>query len=315
MSLRQYPSSVCVTAAKSWEMGISRGYFWQQFGEIPAVGIMTIHLSLLRFVFYLFQEEAGRKRRVRDEAKRLSVVDEALPIEKFHCPASFNTAFKKISDNLRSYPALQFGEVKVRSHKMEKAGRKLRVCDEAKRLSVVDEALPIEKFHCPASFYTAFKKISVNLRSYPALQFGKVKVRSHKMEKAGRKQRVRDEAKRLSVVDEALPIEKFHCPASFNTAFKKISDNLRSYPALQFGEVKVHSHKMEKAGRKLRVCDEAKPLSVVGKVLPIEKFHCPVSFNTTLKEISDDFKRDSVTLDVETAHQWLEKCNIPHKIE
>ncbi|XP_055521615.1 E3 ubiquitin-protein ligase TRIM39-like [Leucoraja erinacea] len=123
---------------------------------------------------------------------------------------------------------------------------------------------------------------------------------------AGRKQRVRDEAKPLSVVDEALPIEKFHCPASFNTAFKKISDDLKSYPALQFGEVKVHSHKMEKAGRELRVCDEAKPLSVVDKVLPIEKFCCPVSFNTTLKETSDDFKRVSVTLDVETAHAQLE---------
>ncbi|XP_055521799.1 zinc-binding protein A33-like isoform X2 [Leucoraja erinacea] len=62
----------------------------------------------------------------------------------------------------------------------------------------------------------------------------------------------------------------------------------------------------EKAGRKQRVRNKAKPLSMVDKVLPIEKFHCPVSFNTTLKEIPDDFKRVSVTLDVETASPWLE---------
>ncbi|XP_055521798.1 E3 ubiquitin-protein ligase TRIM39-like isoform X1 [Leucoraja erinacea] len=123
---------------------------------------------------------------------------------------------------------------------------------------------------------------------------------------AGRKRRVRDEAKPLSVVDEALPIEKFHCPVSFNTAFKETSDDLKSYPALQFGEVKVRSQKTEKAGRKQRVRNKAKPLSMVDKVLPIEKFHCPVSFNTTLKEIPDDFKRVSVTLDVETASPWLE---------
>ncbi|XP_078272439.1 zinc-binding protein A33-like [Rhinoraja longicauda] len=60
------------------------------------------------------------------------------------------------------------------------------------------------------------------------------------------------------------------------------------------------------AGRKQSVRDEAKPLSVVEEALPIEKFHCPVSFNTTFKETSDDFKQVSVTLDVETVHRWLE---------
>ncbi|XP_078271805.1 E3 ubiquitin-protein ligase TRIM69-like [Rhinoraja longicauda] len=45
--------------------------------------------------------EAGHKRRVRDEAKPLSVVDDALPIEKFHCPVSLNTAFKETSDDFK----------------------------------------------------------------------------------------------------------------------------------------------------------------------------------------------------------------------
>ncbi|XP_055522204.1 zinc-binding protein A33-like isoform X1 [Leucoraja erinacea] len=62
----------------------------------------------------------------------------------------------------------------------------------------------------------------------------------------------------------------------------------------------------EEAGRKRRVRDVAKPLSVVDEALSIEKFNCPVSFNTAFKETSDYFKQVSVTLDVETAHPWLE---------
>ncbi|XP_055486281.1 zinc-binding protein A33-like [Leucoraja erinacea] len=62
----------------------------------------------------------------------------------------------------------------------------------------------------------------------------------------------------------------------------------------------------EEAGRKRRFRDEAKPLSVVDEALPIEKFHCPVLYNTAFKETSDDIKQVSVTLDVETAHPGLE---------
>ncbi|XP_055521961.1 uncharacterized protein LOC129716098 [Leucoraja erinacea] len=54
------------------------------------------------------KEEAGRKRRVSDEAKPLSVVDEALPIEKFHCPVLFNTAFKETSDDFKRGKACTF---------------------------------------------------------------------------------------------------------------------------------------------------------------------------------------------------------------
>ncbi|XP_032871968.1 E3 ubiquitin-protein ligase TRIM39-like [Amblyraja radiata] len=62
----------------------------------------------------------------------------------------------------------------------------------------------------------------------------------------------------------------------------------------------------EEAGRKRRIRDEAKPLSVVDGALPIEKFHCPVSLDTALKETSDDFNHVSITLDEETAHPLLE---------
>ncbi|XP_055486158.1 nuclear factor 7, brain-like [Leucoraja erinacea] len=62
----------------------------------------------------------------------------------------------------------------------------------------------------------------------------------------------------------------------------------------------------EEAGPKQSVRDEAKPLSVVDEAFPIEKFYCPLSFNTAFRETSDDFKHVSVTLDVETAHPQLE---------
>ncbi|XP_032903527.1 zinc-binding protein A33-like isoform X1 [Amblyraja radiata] len=62
----------------------------------------------------------------------------------------------------------------------------------------------------------------------------------------------------------------------------------------------------EEAGRKMRVHDEAKPLSVVDGALPIERFDNPFMLNTVLKETIDVIKQVSVTLDVETAHAELE---------
>ncbi|XP_055487819.1 zinc-binding protein A33-like [Leucoraja erinacea] len=62
----------------------------------------------------------------------------------------------------------------------------------------------------------------------------------------------------------------------------------------------------EETGCKRRIRDEAKPLSVVDEALQVEKFLCPVSLNKTFKEISVDFKQVSITLDMETAHPWLD---------
>ncbi|XP_032903322.1 zinc-binding protein A33-like [Amblyraja radiata] len=62
----------------------------------------------------------------------------------------------------------------------------------------------------------------------------------------------------------------------------------------------------EETGCKRRIRDEPKPLSVVDDALQVEKFICPVSLNKAFKEISDDFKQVSITLDMETAHPWLD---------
>ncbi|XP_055521979.1 LOW QUALITY PROTEIN: E3 ubiquitin-protein ligase TRIM39-like [Leucoraja erinacea] len=62
----------------------------------------------------------------------------------------------------------------------------------------------------------------------------------------------------------------------------------------------------EEAGRKQRVCDEAKPLPVVDDNLLIEKFDNPFLYNMVLAETHDGIKQVSVTLDVETAHARLE---------
>ncbi|XP_078272459.1 zinc-binding protein A33-like [Rhinoraja longicauda] len=62
----------------------------------------------------------------------------------------------------------------------------------------------------------------------------------------------------------------------------------------------------EEAGRKMRVRDEVKPLSVVGGTLPIERFDNPFWLNTVFRETIDTIKQVSVTLDVETASPWLQ---------
>ncbi|XP_078271769.1 uncharacterized protein LOC144602514 [Rhinoraja longicauda] len=60
------------------------------------------------------KEEAGLSGgRVRDEAKPLSVVDVALPIDKFHCPVSLNTAFKETFDYFKQGKAYTFSIVLV----------------------------------------------------------------------------------------------------------------------------------------------------------------------------------------------------------
>ncbi|XP_078272429.1 zinc-binding protein A33-like [Rhinoraja longicauda] len=62
----------------------------------------------------------------------------------------------------------------------------------------------------------------------------------------------------------------------------------------------------EEAGRKMRVHDEAKSLSVADGALPMERFDNPFFLNTVFRETTDVIKQVSVTLDVETAHPWLE---------
>ncbi|XP_078272282.1 zinc-binding protein A33-like [Rhinoraja longicauda] len=59
------------------------------------------------------------------------------------------------------------------------------------------------------------------------------------------------------------------------------------------------------AGRKRRVSDEDKALTVTDGALPIEKFHQHFLMNTLWRETSA-IKQVSVTLDVETAHARLE---------
>ncbi|XP_078272104.1 tripartite motif-containing protein 26-like [Rhinoraja longicauda] len=62
----------------------------------------------------------------------------------------------------------------------------------------------------------------------------------------------------------------------------------------------------EEAGRKMRVHDEAKSLSVADGALPMERFDNPFFLNTIFRETTDVIKQVSVTLDVETAAPRLE---------
>ncbi|XP_059814143.1 zinc-binding protein A33-like, partial [Hypanus sabinus] len=62
----------------------------------------------------------------------------------------------------------------------------------------------------------------------------------------------------------------------------------------------------EEARRNRRINDDVQELSVTDETLPVEKFDHLYLLNTVLREMLDAINRVSVTLDVETAHPWLE---------
>ncbi|XP_078271963.1 zinc-binding protein A33-like [Rhinoraja longicauda] len=91
----------------------------------------------------------------------------------------------------------------------------------------------------------------------------------------------------------------------------KIEENLKSIQEELFKLQQQMDQKdsvvflKEEAGRKKRVSDEDKAFTVTDGALSIEKFHQHFLMNTLWRETSA-IKRVSVTLDVETAHPWLE---------
>ncbi|XP_072894357.1 zinc-binding protein A33-like [Hemitrygon akajei] len=62
----------------------------------------------------------------------------------------------------------------------------------------------------------------------------------------------------------------------------------------------------EEARRNRRISDAVQELAVTDEALPVEKFDHPYLLKTVLSETLDAINRDSVTLDVETAHPSLE---------
>ncbi|XP_072892833.1 E3 ubiquitin-protein ligase TRIM39-like [Hemitrygon akajei] len=62
----------------------------------------------------------------------------------------------------------------------------------------------------------------------------------------------------------------------------------------------------EEARRNWRINDDVLELSMTDQTLPVEKFDHPYLLNTVLRETLDAISRVSVTLDVETAHPYLE---------
>ncbi|XP_072892881.1 uncharacterized protein [Hemitrygon akajei] len=63
---------------------------------------------------------------------------------------------------------------------------------------------------------------------------------------------------------------------------------------------------MEEARRKRRISEDAHILSVTDGALLVEKFHHPYLLDIASEEVIGGIKHVSVTLDVETAHSWLE---------
>ncbi|XP_072891243.1 E3 ubiquitin-protein ligase TRIM39-like [Hemitrygon akajei] len=62
----------------------------------------------------------------------------------------------------------------------------------------------------------------------------------------------------------------------------------------------------EEAHQNRRISDDVQELSVTNEALPVEKFDRFYLLNTVLRETLDAINRVSVTLDVETAHPYLE---------
>ncbi|XP_078287907.1 zinc-binding protein A33-like [Rhinoraja longicauda] len=221
------------------------------------------------------KEEAGRKRRVRDEAKPLSVVDVALPIEKFHCPVSLNTAFKQTSDD--------FKQVSV-TLDVETAHARLEVSEDRKRVRLTGtrRSLPETGKRFTSKITSQFAELHQILTKKEQRVLADIRDEEKRILKRMKKNLGEIEENLKSIQEELFKFQQ-QMDQKDNVVFLK-----------------------EEAGRKRRVRDEAKPLSVVDVALPIEKFHCPVSLNTAFKQSSDDFKQVSVTLDVETAHAQLE---------
>ncbi|XP_059814130.1 zinc-binding protein A33-like [Hypanus sabinus] len=62
----------------------------------------------------------------------------------------------------------------------------------------------------------------------------------------------------------------------------------------------------EEVRQNRRISDDVQELSVRDETLPVEKFYHPYLLNTVLRETLVAINRVSVTLEVETAHPWLE---------
>ncbi|XP_078287796.1 zinc-binding protein A33-like [Rhinoraja longicauda] len=99
-----------------------------------------------------------------------------------------------------------------------------------------------------------------------------------------------------------------------NTMEKKLEEIEENLNSIEEGLLKLQQQMdqkdsvvflKEEAGRKRRVSDEDKALTVTDGALPIEKFDHHFLMNTLWRETSV-IKRVSVTLDVETAHAQLE---------
>ncbi|XP_078272073.1 E3 ubiquitin-protein ligase TRIM39-like [Rhinoraja longicauda] len=81
------------------------------------------------------------------------------------------------------------------------------------------------------------------------------------------------------------------------------SQGLESHITSQFAE--LHQF-LEEAGRRRRVSDDAQTLSLREGAVPAENLNLPFWLNAMLREPFVAINQVSVTLDVETAHPWLE---------
>ncbi|XP_032903390.1 golgin subfamily B member 1-like [Amblyraja radiata] len=154
------------------------------------------------------QEEAGRKRRVRDETYTMGVVEGALPIEKFDLTFFHNMALRETSDIIKR-------EKESEIHEMEQK--------QTWTISVVQE----ESRNLQSQVTFQFAELHHILVEKEQRILGDIQEEEKKIEQAGHKRRVSAEANPMCVVEGAMPIDKFDLTFFYNMALRETSDIIK----------------------------------------------------------------------------------------
>ncbi|XP_055487751.1 E3 ubiquitin-protein ligase TRIM39-like [Leucoraja erinacea] len=164
--------------------------------------------------------------------------------------------------------------------------------------SLTEKKLAIEKMeHKQKESISGVEEASRNLQSQTTSQFAELhQILTEKEQRALGDIR-EDEAKIVKTMEKNLQEIQKNLN-SIQEELSKLEEQIDHKDGVIFLK--------EEAGRKRRVSDETKTMSVVYGPLPSENYDRTFFYNMALKETSDLIKQVSVTLDVETAHALLE---------
>ncbi|XP_072894043.1 zinc-binding protein A33-like [Hemitrygon akajei] len=242
------------------------------------------------------KEEAHRNRRINGDVQQLAVTDETLPVEKFDHPYLLNTVLRETLDAIN--------RVSV-TLDVETANPDLVVSEDRKsdQLKSSLDSLTKKKSDFQEKEQQQKEKISgVRKQSHS--------VQSHITSQFAELRRIITEKEQSSLRDLREEEKRILNPMEKN--LREIQENIRFIQeeilklTEQIDQIDGVIFLKEEARRKRRINDDIQELSVTDEALPVGKFVHPYLLNTVLREKLDTIKQVSVTLDVETANQYLE---------